>query len=118
VILHALDGYDEISLTGGVKAITHHNEAIYQPEDMGLSKVKPEQLYGGESVAEAAKIFEDVLSYKGTKAQNEAIFANAGWAISVGKDIGLLDGIQEARESLQSGKALQSFKKFLEINHS
>ncbi len=118
VILHALDGYDEISLTGGVKAITHLNEAIYQPEDMGLSKVKPEQLYGGESVEEAAKIFEDVLSNKGTQAQNEAVYANAGWAISVGKNISLLDGIQEARESLQSGKAMKSFKKFLEINHS
>jgi len=116
VILHALDGYDEVSLTGGFKAIMNKDEEVFQPEDLGLHLWKQEDLHGGESVEDAAKIFMNVLENKGTPAQMEAILANAGLAIATGKQIDIKEGVEQARESLESGKALESFKNFLAVN--
>src|SRR5436190_16340157 len=56
-IIHALDGYDEISLTGDTKVITNEGEKIYSAEDLGKRAVSPADIYGGHSVEEAAKIF-------------------------------------------------------------
>ena len=116
VIVHALDGYDEVSLTGGFKLVMKNGEAIYQPEDLGFRQLKQEELHGGESIKEAADIFTNILNNNGTEAQQQAVLANAGLAISVGKNISIDAGIEQARESLTSGKALASFKKFIEIN--
>ncbi|MFH6982717.1 anthranilate phosphoribosyltransferase [Marinoscillum luteum] len=118
VILHALDGYDEVSLTGGFKAIMNDHEEVFQPEDIGLKKLRAEDLYGGETVEEAVAIFKSILNNEGTEPQVEAILANAGLAISVGKQISISEGIEAARESIKSGKALQSFRKFLAVNNS
>lgn len=118
VILHALDGYDEVSLTGGFKAIMNDHDEVFQPEDIGLKRLKAEDLYGGETVEEAVAIFKSVLNNEGTEPQVEAILANAGLAISVGKQVSISEGIEAARESIKSGKALQSFRKFLAVNNS
>lgn len=115
-ILHALDGYDEISLTGDFKSITNAGEKILSPKDLGLPTVKQEDLHGGSSVEEAAGIFLNILEGKGTVAQNSAVIANAGMAISCGKKISIAEGVAEARESLESGKALGTFKKLLAVS--
>ncbi len=114
VILHALDGYDEISLTGGFKTITQAGEKILYPEDMQLSYHREEDLAGGNSVDDAAKIFINILEGNGTQAQSEAVVANAALAIQVGKNVDLSDAVGMARESLNSGKALNKFKKMIE----
>lgn len=116
-IVHALDGYDEVSLTGGFKVIRNDLEEVYEPEDLGMKKVKQEELFGGDTVEEAVLIFEKVLRNEGTLAQSQAVLANAGMAIATGKRLSIPEGIAQARESLQSGKALESFKKFLEVNN-
>ena len=116
-IVHALDGYDEISLTGDYKLISNSKEAIISPESMGMKKLLPQQLHGGETVEEAADIFNSILSNEGTEAQSTAILANAGLAIATVHQSTIKEGIEKARESLSSGKAKQSFKKFLSINN-
>ena len=115
VILHALDGYDEISLTGGFKKITHLQEEIVQPEDLGLSRIQPEAIFGGETVEESAKIFENILKGQGTKAQNEVVIANSAMALQCGKGYSTEEAVGHARESLESGRALKAFKKILEL---
>lgn len=111
-IIHALDGYDEISLTGGVKVISNQIDRVLEPDDLGLHICKPEELSGGKTVEDAAKIFIEVLENKSTRAQKEVVLANAGMAISLAKpDISLLDAIATARESLESGDAYACFKK-------
>ncbi|WP_421869884.1 anthranilate phosphoribosyltransferase [Marinoscillum sp.] len=117
VIVHSLDGYDEVSLTGGFKVISNNQEAVYEPEDLGLKRLTQEQLHGGESIDDAASIFQNVLENKGTEAQQQAILANAGLAIATGKQISFEEGIAQARESLASGKAMESFKNFLAVNN-
>ena len=83
-------------------------------QDLALTKIKESQLFGGDTVGESAKIFNDVLSLKGTKEQENVVLANASLAIQCfNADKALADCISEARESLSSGAAYQGFKSIL-----
>lgn len=115
-IIHALDGYDEISLTGPFKIFTDDSEKIIAPGDIGLPELMADQIYGGDSVEEASKIFLDILKGEGTVAQNSVVIANAAFALQTldpGSDIETC--IARANESLVSGKALGTFKKLTEM---
>ena len=100
-ILHALDGYDEISLTGGVKVVSNKGETIIQPHDFGLEALTPESIGGGNSIHDAAAIFTSVLNDKATQAQKQVVCANAGTAIATALDISLADGYAKAKESIE-----------------
>jgi anthranilate phosphoribosyltransferase len=115
VILHALDGYDEVSLTGAFKKITHLQEEIVQPEDLGMNRIQPEAIFGGETVEESAKIFENILKGEGTKAQNNVVIANSAMALQCGKGYSTAEALERATESLESGKALKAFKRILDL---
>src|SRR5690606_366308 len=80
-IIHSLDGYDEVSLTSGFKVVDNSGERIMQPEDLGLDTFAQEDLFGGNSVDDAARIFMNILKGEGTKAQNQAVVANAALAL-------------------------------------
>ena len=116
-ILHDLAGYDEISLTNNTKVITNVEEKMFNPSELGLKVLMEQDIYGGKGVADSAKIFSQVLQGEGTKAQNEVVCANAGMAISVARGIDHRSGFELAKESLQGGKALASFKKLLELSN-
>ncbi|MBS3739301.1 anthranilate phosphoribosyltransferase [Mesohalobacter halotolerans] len=117
-IVHALDGYDEISLTQSAKVVTHQEDRVLEPEDFGLKRHSPEAIFGGNSVREAADIFMNVLQNKSTPEQQHVVCANAALAISVSKDIDLKTAFAEARESLKSGRALKSFNRLIELSQS
>jgi len=102
---YGLDGYDEISLTGPVSVRTRNTEKIYLPKSFGLNTLNPTELFGGDTVPEAAKIFTNVLENKGTDAQRDIVLANAGMAIqSFEPDWSLLDCVAKAREYEYSRK--------------
>ncbi len=114
-IIHSIDGYDEISLTGGFKALTLSTERTLKPADLGLKQVAPHEIYGGSSVEEAAGIFLRILEGKGTPAQNDVVVANAAFALyCMDESRELQEGIGRARYSLESGKALNTFKNLVE----
>ncbi|NNK83764.1 MAG: anthranilate phosphoribosyltransferase [Flavobacteriaceae bacterium] len=115
-IVHALDGYDEISLTGKTKVISNQSETMFSPSDLGVEQIKQEAIFGGSTVDDAAKIFVNVISGKGTESQNNVIFANAGLAIATSKQISHKDGFELAKESLLSGKAKQSLDTLIELS--
>lgn len=105
-IVHALDGYDEISLTGGFKLFTKQGEQLIKPEDLGLKSIKQSDIYGGNSVAEAAKIFKTILEGKGTESQNTVVLTNAAFALTIvdeNKTFG--KAFEEAKDSLFGGNA-------------
>ena len=113
-ILHSLDGYDEISLTSDIKLFSYREERIMKPSDFGVSPIKAEQAKGGETIEESAKIFTDILNGEGTKEQNNVVCANAAMAVyCVTPGIEITDAFAIARESLESKKALASFKKLI-----
>lgn len=116
-IVYALDGYDEISLTSDFKLISNNAESLISPKSIGLTQLTPEALYGGETVEDAAKVFRKILSNEGNDKQHAVVLANAGLGIATTRQIPIIEGIQLAKESLESGRALTSFKKFLSVNN-
>ncbi len=115
-IVHALDGYDEISLTGNTKTISNQTEGMLSPEDFGVPVLKQEQIHGGDSVEESAEIFMNILNGKGTEAQNNVVCANAGIAIATVEGLQPIEGFERAKESLLSGKGLATLKKVQELS--
>jgi anthranilate phosphoribosyltransferase len=115
-IVHSLDGYDEISLTDSCKIVTNRGEYLYTPEDMGFRTIAQRDLWGGDTIAEAAQIFVNVLDNQSTEAQRNVVVANAAFAIQTRCPEKTLEQCTaEAIESLQSGRAKQSFVKFEEV---
>ena len=115
-IVHALDGYDEVSLTGATKLITHSTEGMIHPEDFGVQRIKQSDIEGGKTVAESAQMFIDIISGKGTEAQNNVVCANAALAIATVTGCTPLEGFEQAKESLFSGKGLAALKKLQELS--
>lgn len=110
-IIHSLDGYDEISLTSDIKIITTEGEKIMTPEAIGKRTVLPSDIYGGNSVEEAAKVFLKILKGEGTWAQNAVVIANAAVGLQcTGKYNNYESCYQLAVESLESGAAYKCMK--------
>ena len=117
-ILHALDGYDEISLTGDTKMISRNTEIILNPNDFQLSKLQFEDIKGGETIEESATIFMNIISGNGTEAQQNVVCANAALAIATVENCTVLNAFEKAKESLQSGRALEKLKKLQQISQA
>jgi anthranilate phosphoribosyltransferase len=115
-ILHALDGYDEISLTADAKMITKNSESIVNADDYQLSKLYFEDIKGGETIEESAQIFMNIISGNGTEAQQNVVCANAAIAISTVENSSIINAFAIAKESLQSGKALEKLQKLQQIS--
>lgn len=116
-IVHSMDGYDEISLTGDFKVISNNGEHLYHPEELGLNRIKESDIYGGTTIQEAVAIFNNVLSGTATSAQTNVVIANAAFAIQMMEENKTIEEcIDIARESIIAKKALKSLNKFIEIN--
>ncbi|MFZ4426421.1 MAG: anthranilate phosphoribosyltransferase [Saprospiraceae bacterium] len=110
-IVHALDGYDEVSLTGDFKLVTNDREQILSPKDVGASVVPAEALFGGDTAGEAADIFLRILQNEAPAAQKQVVAVNAGLAIhTIKPESPIQDCVAEAMESIESGKAYARLK--------
>lgn len=111
-IVFSTDGYDEISLTSEFKFITKEKEQLIRPEDLNLRRIGQEEIFGGDSVEEAAEIFVNILKGKGTEAQNTTVLTNAAFALTtLDASKSFEQAFEESKESLLGLKA----KKSLEI---
>lgn len=116
-IVNSTDGYDEVSLTGTFKITTNNYEKVFDPSDLNLPLTKDYDLFGGRTAQEAASIFDAVLENKATEGQKNTVLANAAVAIQcLDQQLDLVQALDIARESLESGKALANYKKFVELN--
>lgn len=101
-MVNSLDSYDEISLTDEFKVMTRNYERIYRPQALGFN---------------AARIFDNILKGEATAAQTQCVVVNAAFAIQVMEPQKEIEEcIDIARRSLESGSALRTLKKFIEIN--
>ncbi|MEO6314364.1 MAG: anthranilate phosphoribosyltransferase [Chitinophagaceae bacterium] len=115
-IIHSLDGYDEISLTNDTKVITNKGEKIMTPQQLGKRSVNAADIYGGNSVEEAAALFAKILKGEGTWAQNAVVIANAAMALQcTGTYTIYNDAYAAAVESLESGKANEVLTKLIAL---
>ena len=116
-VVNSLDNYDEISLTDEFKVMTRNYERIYRPQALGFSAVRPEELSGGACKEDAARIFDNVLNNRAEAAQTQCVIVNAAFAIQIMEpEKEIEECIAIARESLESGRALKTLKKFIEIS--
>ena len=115
LLVNALDGYDEISLTSDTKIIDKNGEKIFSAEDLQFKNIDPETIFGGNSIDEAAQIFKNILEGNGTYEQNAVVLANAAMALKNTGKYGDYDNcLKMAKESLLEGKALNGFKKLVD----
>jgi len=115
-VVHALDGYDEISLTGSAKIISRETETLFTPRDLELDQIEQSAIFGGTTIESSAKIFLDIINGKGTEAQNNVVCANAGLAIATSKHIDHKSGFELAKESLLTGKAKTSLNALIALS--
>jgi anthranilate phosphoribosyltransferase len=115
-IIHSLDGYDEISLTNDTKVITQNGEKIMTPEQLGKRLVMEQDIRGGDTVEESAKIFKRIIKGEGTWAQNAVVLANAAMALHcTGKYANYETAYLAAVDSLESGKAYQTLTQLIAL---
>lgn len=115
-IIHSLDGYDEISLTSDTKVITNDGEQILTPEQVGKRMVSPEDVFGGNTAEDAAKLFTKIIKGEGSFAQNAVVLANAAMALNcTGNYETYDDAYNAAVNSLDNGKAYQTLQKLISL---
>ncbi len=115
-IVHAIDGYDEVSLTGDTKVIQHGLERLVRPQEFTLPRLTEESLHGGVDIRSAAKIFTSVLAGKGSPSQHAVVAANVGLAIQTFTPSKTLQHcVEEAMETLLSGKALTTLQSLIDL---
>ncbi|SJZ48986.1 anthranilate phosphoribosyltransferase [Sediminibacterium ginsengisoli] len=115
-IIHGLDGYDEVSLTNDTKVITNEGERVCTPQQLGKRTVEAEAIYGGNSVEEAAKIFQRIIKGEGTWAQNAVVLANAAMALNCTGNFNSYEAAWDAAvDSLESGNAYRSLQKLINL---
>ncbi len=116
-IVYSLDGYDEISLTSAFKLFSKENEQLIAPESLGFRRLSQSEIFGGNSVDEAAKIFVSILNGKGNSAQNSAVLANAAFALQIiDKNKSFEDALEEAKKSLLGLKAKECLNKLIDAS--
>lgn len=116
-IVHSLDGYDEVSLTSDVKVASPWGESVYTPGELGFPMYDPCELWGGETVEQAARIFDAVLEGTASPGQSDCVQANAAFAIrTLDPALSWEEARAKARESLESGQAAERFRCFVELN--
>jgi anthranilate phosphoribosyltransferase len=114
-IVHTLGGYDELSLTGPAKCITDQGEMTLLPEQFG-GTVQEADLFGGDTVAEAADLFMKVLKNEGTPVQNRVVVANAALALNCLHPSESLEAcVGLAKESLEGGRALGALQRLIKL---
>ena len=115
-IIHALDGYDEISLTSGFKLFTKNGEQLVNPEDLGQKRIQQSEIFGGNSVSDAAKIFKTIIDGNGTEAQNNVVLTNAAFALKIVDETKSFEtAFSVAKDSLFGLKAKQTLEKLVRI---
>ncbi len=117
-VMHSIDGFDEVSLTGPVKIFDNGGERMITPADLSLPVLQYEDIHGGETIEQAAKIFVDVLEGKATPPQLNAVIANAALGLyTANQKDGFGPAVEKAREALESGAALATFRKLMDTKH-
>jgi anthranilate phosphoribosyltransferase len=115
-VIHSLDGYDEISLTSMIKVFSPDGEGLLSPRSFGLSYNQAGALHGGQTIGEAAGILLSILGNSATSSQKNTVLANSALAISCyNKNLTLFESVEVARESIDSGKAMECFRKLIEM---
>jgi len=113
MLVHGNDGLDEITISDNTTVCEIRDGKLIKyeinPTDYGMKLAKKSEVVGGTAV-ENSKITLDILNGK-QGAQRDIVLLNAGCALYVGQIASsIAKGIEMAKESIDSGKALQKLE--------
>ena len=119
-VVHGSDGLDELTTTGPSKVAEFKNGEVrvfvVTPEEVGLARATPDQLKGGDSIANAAALRAVLAGEKG--AYRDIVVLNAAAALVVaGKAATLSDAARLAEQVIDSGAALQTLDRMVAITN-
>lgn len=121
MVVYGMDKLDEISMSAPTKVCEIKDgwfrTTVISPEDFGFERCTKEDLKGG-TPEENTKIVRDILGgQKGNK--RNAVLMNAGASLYIGgKADSMKEGIELAAEIIDSGKALETLDKLIEVSNS
>jgi anthranilate phosphoribosyltransferase len=120
MVVHGLEGLDEISLCGPTKVAELRDgevkEYLLEPEQVGLARCPLAQLHGG-SATESAEIVRGVLTGNKGPAR-DVVLLNSGAALYIsGKAATVKDGIALAAASIDAGQARQKLEQLVELTN-
>jgi len=120
-VVHGADGLDEITLTAPTTIASLENGTVrtfeVAPEDVGLPRVRPEMLSGGDALSNAAALRAVLASEKG--AYRDVATFNAAAALVVGgRAQDLNDGMEIAARSIDSGEAARRLDRLIKMSNA
>ncbi len=121
LVVHGEDGMDEVSISGETTIWELRGDALSSytiaPEELGFNRATIEDIKGG-TTSDNATMLRDILQGK-EGPRCDVVLINAAAGIVAG-DLGenLADGVELARETIDSGRALQKLEQFIEVSQS
>lgn len=110
-LVHSIDGYDEVSLTSSFKYITKKTDQIIEPETLGFSLLKEQDIFGGKTIKDAATIFINVMKNECTSPQKDVVVINSALAMNAfSLDKSIDECISICKETIESKKTYTLFK--------
>lgn len=121
LVVHGLDGLDEISLTGETLVSELANGEIKSysicPEDYGFERCQMKDLAGGNP-AENAEITKKILSGEKGHPRNIAVLNAAAIIAVAGKAANIREGVKLAEQAIDSGEALKKLKELIQLTNA
>ncbi len=122
LVVYGTDGLDEFSISAETAVCEIDNGEIRRytisPEDVGLERARKEEIVGGDCNINA-KITRGILSGEITGAKRDIVLLNSGAALYVcGKAGSIKEGIELARNAIDSGKALAQVDRLVKFTNS
>jgi anthranilate phosphoribosyltransferase len=113
-VTFGLDGYDELTLTANTKVLGKFEDSIYNHTTFNLAeKIASEDVFGGNSQAEAKAIVLNILQGNASEAHVNLIAANVATAIHCIQGGSLVDEFHNAYHHIKAGKGFTHFKHIL-----
>ncbi len=122
MVVSSLDGLDEISVSDRSEAVILKRGALEKvtidPEEFGIERASFDEIKGGDA-AENAKITHSILSGETRGAKRDIVLINAAAALIVdGRARDFEEGLQIARETIDSGRAEEALEKIVKVSNS
>src|SRR6202035_2979357 len=111
LVVHGLDGLDEITITGPTRIaeVREGNVHTYEatPEEFGISRGRLEDLAGGDAAANAA-IIREILGGKKSPRRDVVLLNAAAALVAAGRADHLAEALPGGANSIDSGAAAQT----------
>jgi anthranilate synthase/phosphoribosyltransferase len=120
MVVHGLDGQDEISVTGPTRVVSLEGgevrESLFEPSSLGLPEHPLEALRVGTAEENAAVARRLLAGERAPEAIRDAVLLNSGAALAVaGLASGIEEGYRKARAALEEGRVRDKLERIAAV---